>query len=72
MTIVSIEEREKTSIKEHTNQIIQNDFESGKPTGISQDLKNGYSIYIGNEKKLSNFISNAINHMIRDGEFIRH
>lgn len=72
MTIVSIEEREKTSIKEHTNQIIQNNFESGKPTGISQDLKNGYSIYIGNEKKLSNFISNAINHMIRDGEFIRH
>lgn len=71
MTIVSIEEREKTSIKEHTNQIIQNDFESGKPTGISQDLKNGYSIYIGNEKKLSSFISNAINQMVRDGEFIR-
>jgi tRNA nucleotidyltransferase (CCA-adding enzyme) len=72
MTIVSIEEREKTSIKEHANQIIQNDIESGKPIGISLDLKNGYSIYIGNEKKLSSFISNAINHMVRDGEFIRH
>lgn len=72
MTIVSIEEREKTSIKEHTNQIIQNDIESGKPIGISLDLKNGYSIYIGNEKKLSSFISNAINQMVRDGEFIRH
>ena len=72
MTIVSIEEREKTSIKEHTKQIIQNDIESGKPIGISLDLKNGYSIYIGNEKKLSSFISNAINQMVRDGEFIRH
>ena len=72
MTIVSIEEREKTSIKELTNQIIQNDIESGKPIGISLDLKNGYSIYIGNEKKLSSFISNAINQMVRDGEFIRH
>jgi tRNA nucleotidyltransferase (CCA-adding enzyme) len=71
MTIVSIEEREKTSIKEHTKQIIQNDIESGKPIGISLDLKNGYSIYIGNEKKLSSFISSAINHMVRDGEFIR-
>jgi tRNA nucleotidyltransferase (CCA-adding enzyme) len=71
MTIVSIEEREKTSIKEHTNQIIQNDIESGKPIGISLDLKNGYSIYIGNEKNLSSFISSAINHMVRDGEFIR-
>jgi tRNA nucleotidyltransferase (CCA-adding enzyme) len=71
MTIVSIEEREKTSIKEHTKQIIQNDIESGKPIGISLDLKNGYSIYKGNEKKLSSFISSAINHMVRDGEFIR-
>ncbi len=71
MTIVSIEEREKTYIKEHTNQIIQNDIESGKPIGISLDLKNGYSIYIGNEKKLSSFIYSAINHMVRDGEFIR-
>ena len=71
MTIVSIEEREKTSIKEHTNQIIQNDIESGRPIGISLDLKNGYSIYIGNEKKLSSFIYSAINHMVRDGEFIR-
>jgi tRNA nucleotidyltransferase (CCA-adding enzyme) len=71
MTIVSIEERDKTSIKEHTNQIIQNDIESGKPIGISLDLKNGYSIYKGNEKKLSSFISSAINHMVRDGEFIR-
>jgi tRNA nucleotidyltransferase (CCA-adding enzyme) len=71
ITIVTIEEREKTSIKEHTNQIIQNDIESGKPVGISLDLKKGYSIYIGNEKKLSSFISSAINHMVRDGEFIR-
>jgi tRNA nucleotidyltransferase (CCA-adding enzyme) len=71
MTIVSIEGREKTSIKEHTDQIIQNDIESGKPIGISLDLKNGYSIYIGEEKKLSSFISSAINQMVRDGEFIR-
>jgi len=71
MTIVSIEERDKISIKEHANQIIQNDLESGNPIGISLDLKNGYSIYIGNEKKLSSFISSAINHMVRDGEFIR-
>jgi tRNA nucleotidyltransferase (CCA-adding enzyme) len=71
MTIVSIEERDKMSIKEHANQIIQNDLESGNPIGISLDLKNGYSIYIGNEKKLSSFISSAINHMVRDGEFIR-
>jgi tRNA nucleotidyltransferase (CCA-adding enzyme) len=71
MTIVSIEERDKMSIKEHANQIIQNDIESGNPIGISLDLKNGYSIYIGNEKKLSSFISSAINHMVRDGEFIR-
>jgi len=71
MTIVSIEERDKMSIKEHANQIIQNDIESGNPIGISLDLKNGYSIYIGNEKKLSSFISSAISHMVRDGEFIR-
>jgi len=71
MTIVSIEERDKISIKEHANQIIQNDLESGNPIGISLDLKNGYSIYKGNEKKLSGFISSAINHMVRDGEFIR-
>jgi tRNA nucleotidyltransferase (CCA-adding enzyme) len=71
MTIVSIEERDKMSIKEHANQIIQNDLVSGNPIGISLDLKNGYSIYIGNEKKLSSFISSAINQMVRDGEFIR-
>jgi tRNA nucleotidyltransferase (CCA-adding enzyme) len=71
MAIVSIEERDKMSIKEHANQIIQNDVESGNPIGISLDLKNGYTIYIGNEKKLSSFISSAINHMVRDGEFIR-
>jgi tRNA nucleotidyltransferase (CCA-adding enzyme) len=71
MTIVSIEERDKMSIKEHANQIIQNDLELRNPIGISLDLKNGYSIYMGNEKKLSSFISSAINHMVRDGEFIR-
>jgi tRNA nucleotidyltransferase (CCA-adding enzyme) len=72
MRIVSIEGRKNTSIKEHTSQIIQKDIESGSPTGISLDLKNGYSIYLGNErKKLGIFISNAIDHMVRDGEFIR-
>lgn len=71
MRIVSIEERKNTSIKEHTSQIIQKDIESGSRTGISLDLKNGYSIYLGNERKLSIFISNAIDHMVRDGEFIR-
>ncbi|HEX2305824.1 MAG TPA: CCA tRNA nucleotidyltransferase [Nitrososphaeraceae archaeon] len=72
MRIVIIGERKNTSIKEHTSQIIQKDIESGSPTGISLDLKNGYSIYLGNErKKLGIFISNAIDHMVRDGEFIR-
>jgi tRNA nucleotidyltransferase (CCA-adding enzyme) len=71
MRIVSIEGRKNTSIKEHTSQIIQKDIESGSRTGISLDFKNGYSIYLGNERKLSIFISNAIDHMVRDGEFIR-
>ncbi|HJY10387.1 MAG TPA: CCA tRNA nucleotidyltransferase [Nitrososphaeraceae archaeon] len=71
MRIVSIEGRKNTSIKEHTSQIIQKDIKSGSRTGISLDLKNGYSIYLGNERKMSIFISNAIDHMVRDGEFIR-
>jgi tRNA nucleotidyltransferase (CCA-adding enzyme) len=72
MRIVSIEDRKNTSIKKRTSQIIQNDIESGNHSGISLDLKNGYSIYFGNErKKLSIFIVSAIDHMVRDGEFIR-
>ena len=71
MRIVSIDERKKTSIIEHAIQIIQNDIESGTRSGISRDLKNGYSIYMGNERKLNSFISSAINLMIGDGEFIR-
>jgi tRNA nucleotidyltransferase (CCA-adding enzyme) len=73
MRIVSINDRKNTSIKKHTSQIIQNDIESGNHTGISLDLKNGYSIYFGNERKrLSIFIVSAIDHMVCDGEFIRH
>ncbi len=69
--IVSIEERKKTSIKEHASQIIQKDIESGSRMGATQDLSNGYSIYLGNERKLSDFISTAIDFMVRDGEFIK-
>jgi len=71
MRIVSIEERKKTSIKEHASQIIQKDIESGSHTGATLDLSNGYSIYLGNERKLSGFISTAIDFMVRDGEFIK-
>ena len=71
MRIVSIEERKKTSIKEHASQIIQKDIESGSHTGATIDLSNGYSIYLGNERKLSGFISTAIDFMVRDGEFIK-
>jgi len=71
MRIVSIEERKKTSIKEHASQIIQKDIESGSRMGATQDLSNGYSIYLGNERKLSDFISTAIDFMVRDGEFIK-
>lgn len=72
MRVVSIEETKLISIKEHANQLIKKDIESGSQTGITSDLKNGYSIYLGNEKKLNNFVVTAINHMIGDGEFIRH
>ena len=71
MRIVSIEESKKTSIKEHASQIIQKDIESGSHTGTTLDLSNGYSIYLGNERKLSGFISTAIDFMVRDGEFIK-
>jgi tRNA nucleotidyltransferase (CCA-adding enzyme) len=71
MRIVSIEESKKTSIKEHASQIIQKDIESGSHTGATLDLSNGYSIYLGNERKLSGFISTAIDFMVRDGEFIK-
>ena len=70
MRIVSIEERKKTSIKEHASQIIQKDIESGSRKGATLDLTNGYSVYLGNERKLSGFISIAIDFMVRDGEFI--
>lgn len=71
MRIVSIEERKKSSIKEHASQIIQKDIESGSRKGATLDLSNGYSIYLGNERKLSGFISTAIDFMVRDGEFIK-
>lgn len=71
MRIQSIEETKMISIKEYANEIIKKDIQSGGKTGITLDLKNGYSIYLGNEKKPNNFVVNAINHMIGDGEFIR-
>ncbi len=69
--IVSIEERKKTSIKEHASQIILKDIESGSRKGATLDLSNGISVYLGNERKLSGFISTAIDFMVRDGEFIK-
>jgi len=71
MRIVCIEERKKTSIKEHASQIILKDIESGSRKGATLDLSNGYSVYLGNERKLSGFISTAIDFMVRDGEFIK-
>jgi hypothetical protein len=72
MRVVSIEETKLISIKEHANQIIKKDIDSGNQVGITSDLRSGYSIYLASEKKLNNFIVTAINHMINDGEFIRH
>lgn len=72
MRIQSIEETKMISIKYYANEIIKKYIESGSRDGITSDLKNGYSIYIGNEKKPNNFVVNAINHMIGDGEFIRY
>jgi tRNA nucleotidyltransferase (CCA-adding enzyme) len=69
--IVSIEGTKNMSIKEHASRIIQNDIDSGNHDGITSDLKRRYSIYLGNERKLSNFVSTAISHMVHDGEFIR-
>ena len=69
--IKSIEETKMTSIKEYTNEIIKKETESGNQSGITSDLRNGYSIYLGNERKLGNFILTAIDHMISDGEFIK-
>jgi hypothetical protein len=71
MRIVSIEETKLISIKEHASLIIKKGVDSGGHAGIASDLKNGYSIYLGNEKKLNSFVVTAINHMIDDGEFIR-
>lgn len=71
MRIVCIEERKKTSIKEHASQIILKDIESGSRKGATLDLSNGISVYLGNERKLSGFISTAIDFMVRDGEFIK-
>jgi tRNA nucleotidyltransferase (CCA-adding enzyme) len=72
MRIISIEETEKRPIKEHTSLIIEKDIKSGAKTGIDLDLSKGYSIYLANERVLNSFVSTAINHMVRDGEFIRH
>jgi len=71
MRIQSIEETKMISIKEYANEIIKKEIESGSHVGITSDLRNGYSIYLGNEKKPDNFVVTAINHMIGDGEFIR-
>ena len=70
MRIVSIEQRKMTSIKQYARQIIQYDIDSGSHNGISLDLKNGYSIYMANERKLSSFIYSAIDQMVSNGEFI--
>ena len=70
--IMSIEETEKRPIKEHTSAIIEKDIKSGAKTGIALDLSKGYSIYLANERVLNSFVSTAINHMVRDGDFIRH
>ena len=70
--IMSIEETEKRPIKEHTSAIIEKDINSGAKTGIALDLSKGYSIYLANERVLNSFVSTAINHMVHDGEFIRH
>ena len=70
--IMSIEETEKRPIKEHTSAIIEKDINSGAKTGIALDLSKGYSIYLANERVLNSFVSTAINHMVRDGEFIRY
>ena len=70
--IMSIEETEKRPIKEHTSAIIEKDIKSGAKTGIALDLSKGYSIYLANERVLNSFVSTAINHMVRDGEFIRY
>jgi hypothetical protein len=72
MRIMSVEETKKRPIKEHTNFIIEKDIKSGAKTGIALDLSKGYSIYLANEKVLNSFVSGAINHMVRDGEFIRN
>ena len=72
MRIMSIEETEKRPIKEHTSAIIEKDIKSGAKTGIALDSSKGYSIYLANERVLNSFVSTAINHMVRDGEFIRH
>jgi len=72
MRIMSIEQTKTRSIKEHTNLIIEKDITSGAKTGIALDLSKGYSIYLANEKVLNSFVFAAINHMVRDGEFIRN
>jgi tRNA nucleotidyltransferase (CCA-adding enzyme) len=69
--IQSIEQTKMISIKQYVNDIIKKDIKSGSQTGVTSDFKNGYSIYLGNEKKPNNFVITAINNMIGDGEFIR-
>ena len=72
MRIMSIEETKKRPIKEHTSLIIEKDIKSGTKTGIALNLSKGYSIYLANERVLNSFVSTAINHMVHDGEFIKH
>ena len=71
MRIQSIEQAKMLSIKQHVSEIIKKDIKSGIQTGTTSDFKNGYSIYLGNEKKPNKFVITAINNMIGDGEFIR-
>src|SRR5919109_577494 len=54
MRIQSIEETKSISIKQYANEIIKKDIQTGSRTGITLDLKNGYLIYLGNEKKRNN------------------
>ena len=71
MRIQSVEQTKMISIKQYADEIIKKDIKFGSQTGIISDLKNGYSIYLGNEKKPNDFVLTAINNMISDGEFIR-
>ena len=71
MRIASIEKRKILSIKEQVRIMIQNEINSESSAGITLDLKNGYSVYLAHERRLSVFVTSAIYNMVLDGEFIR-